>query len=440
MGIGPRHGFAPASEAVSGRFPRLHPCSCPLRVTLRYRSLRTPNDGEPILCAWWSSSAVRVLHVIPSYPPTTAYTGPPTALHRLCRELRGIGIDVRVATTNADGPCRLAVPNSRWIEYEGVPVFYGNRWGGRGDLSPALHACIQEEVQRVDLIHVAAIFSWPILSAARACRSIRKPLVVSPRGSFAAEALAWRAGKKKLFLAFGGQRALEAVTAFHATTPSEAQDIRRLFPRTGVGVVPNGVDVPSDAELAPWRAVANPRTILFLGRLHQHKNVDLLLRAWALVAPKFKDVSLLVAGSGSGKMLEAMKRLVADLGTTRQVSFLGNVQGDEKTRLLAQADVLVLPSKSENFGNVVAEALAHGTPVIASTGTPWRGLGEKGCGWWVRAAEAPLGRALETVLAMDSERRQEMGQSGREWMRREYSWTEVAASMREFYGEVLERS
>jgi glycosyltransferase involved in cell wall biosynthesis len=379
-----------------------------------------------------------VLHVIPSYPPTTTYTGPPASLHRLCRELQTLGVDVRVATTNDNGRAPLNVPVDTWITHDDVPVFYGHRHGRRGDLSTPLHRCIQREAPDADLVHVAPVFSWPTLSAARACRVARRPLIVSPRGSLAPQALQWRSWKKALFMELGGRTALRAVAAFHATTSVEAGDIRILYPEASVEVVPNGVDLPSKAQLSRTSGNGKP-IVLYLGRLHPHKNVDVLIASWALVADRLRDATLVLAGAGTDQFTTELRRLAERSGVAQRVEFAGHVEGDRKTELLASARVLVLPSKSENFGNAVAESLAYGTPVIASTGTPWKEVTTYGCGWWVEANAPSLATAIETACGLDVREAQRMGVAGREWMARDFGWTAVARRMKDFYGNVIAR-
>ena len=108
---------------------------------------------------------------------------------------------------------------------------------------------------------------------------------------------------------------------------------------------------------------------------------------------------------------------------------------DDKRDIFQRTEVLVLPSHSENFGNVVAEALAYGVPVIASRGTPWSRLEEKGCGLWVSNDPKTLAAAIEDISKMPLE---EMGQRGREWMQQEFSWPSIAAAMIETYREMLQ--
>jgi glycosyltransferase involved in cell wall biosynthesis len=380
---------------------------------------------------------MKILHVIDCYPPTRAFTGPPAVVHRLCRELARQGVDVRVVTTNSDGSRKLEVPTNRWTEYEGVPVYYGNRWGWNGQLSPAMRRRIWRDTREADLVHVTFIYSWTLLSAGGACRRHGVPLVISPRGSFAPEAQAWRAWKKRLFMALGGSRTLAMASAFHATTAEEEEHIRALYPGTRVGRVPNGVEFPDDEQLAEWKRGATEDLVLFLGRFHPHKNIDLLIRAWARIADRLPKAFLVLAGPDFEGFETDLRALAQNLGLGKRVRFVGRKDGEDKSVLLARARVLILPSKSENFGNVVVEALAHGTPVITSRGTPWSEAVARGCGWWVEAREDALAAALEGALRAGPQRLSAMGAVGRLWMREAFSWPAVANGMRSFYDTVV---
>lgn len=379
---------------------------------------------------------MRVLHVIPSYPPTTK-TGPPAALHRLCQAMRAMGVDARVATTDDSVSARCGVATGRWTEHEGVPVFYGRRWGWRGDFSPSLHRCIAREAHASDLLHVTAIYSWPLLSAARACRRSHTPYLLSPRGSFAPAALAWRAWKKTLFHRLAGEAALQGAAGFHATMEEEAGHIRAVAPGARVGIVPNGVDLPEEGELARLRAGGRDLSVLFLGRLHPHKNPELLLRAFAGIAQRFPQGRLIFAGPDVAGLGRRIRALSAELGCSDRIQLPGPVYGEAKAALLARARVLVLPSKSENFGNVVAEALAYGTPVITTRGTPWAEVAPRGCGWWVDGEDAALAVALTEALSLADSSVEAMGGRGRQWMVEAFSWASVAGRMANFYEDIL---
>ena len=287
-------------------------------------------------------------------------------------------------------------------------MFYGRRRGWRGDLSPSLDRCIARATPESDLVHVTAVYSWPLLSVARASRRSATPYLLSPRGSFAPAALAWRPWKKQLFGYVGGATALRRVAGFHATSEQEAADIRSQFPGARVAIVPNGTDLPEERELTRLRAHGRDSSVLFLGRLHPHKNPELLLRAWARTARTTPSGNLIFAGPDVTGLATSLKVLASELGCSERVCFTGAVEGEAKASLLAKARVLVLPSKSENFGNVVAEALAHGTPVITTHGTPWAEVVSRGCGWWVDSNEGALRSALEEALNMNGPRLEAM--------------------------------
>jgi glycosyltransferase involved in cell wall biosynthesis len=352
--------------------------------------------------------------------------------------LRASGADVRVITTNRNGSGTLDVAAGRWVEHEGVPVYYGRRIPRTVDLSWGAWRAIAREAGSVDLIHVTAIFSWINLAVAAASRRPRVPVVVSPRGSLDPEALVFSSRKKGWFLRAGGRRALEEAAAFHVTSEMERAHVEAFLPGARIGIVPNGVVVPSSEDLARWTiAPSAEATVLYLGRIHPKKNVIPLVRAWASITARHPTAKLVVAGPDDHGHLAQVERVVAAERLDASVVFAGRVVGDDKNRLLARACCLVLPSQTENFGNVVAESLAHRVPVIASTGTPWGGLRDHDCGWWVEPSVEGLARAIDDALTLGAEARIAKGERGRRWMIEQFSWPKVARAMIDFYDDVV---
>ena len=135
-------------------------------------------------------------------------------------------------------------------------------------------------------------------------------------------------------------------------------------------------------------------------------------------------------------MLEELKEIVAERKLPR-VSFVGVINGHAKYEFLADADIYVLPSDTENFGVTAAEALASGTPVIASQGTPWQGIEREKCGRWVPIGVEPLVMALDELMSTSDEERVAMGARGREWMGRDFSWKGIGAKMKATYEWLL---
>jgi glycosyltransferase involved in cell wall biosynthesis len=352
--------------------------------------------------------------------------------------LRASDLDLRIITTNADGPSTIDGPTGRWIEFEGVPVYRGRRIPGSSHLSWEAWRAVIRESANADLIHVTGIFSWMNLVAAAASRRRGVPVVVSPRGSLDPDALAFSPRKKAWYFRLGGSRALEEAAAFHVTSTMERGYVEALVPGARTGLVPNGVVVPSQGDLERWAlGPAAERTVLYLGRVHPKKNVMALVRAWSSVVARHPAAKLVIAGPDDHGHRAEVEWLIAAERLEPSVRLAGRVTGEDKNKLLARAYCLILPSKTENFGNVVAEALAHRVPVIASTGTPWGGLRDRDCGWWIDPTVDGLARAMDDALALDAETRIAKGERGRRWMIEEFSWAKVAREMTDFYDGVV---
>lgn len=380
---------------------------------------------------------MKVLHVVGSYYPAVSHGGPVAANRALCRSLVSLGVEVRVLTTNANGRGKLSPEFLGWRTLDGYEVFYGNRWLWR-DLSPALMGTLGQQVGRSDVVHVTGTYNWFLPLVVGKSRRLRKPVVVSAHGSLLPEARENRALRKRVFDTMVQGRALRGVSAFHATSEVEALALRVLLPGARVAVVPNGVDVP----IAPPKREDNrPPYLLYLGRLHPYKKVAGLVRAFeAAVKAEPRgtggDWALVIAGEGEPSYRRELERVARECGVSDRVRFQGYVVGDEKSGLLANAGVLVLASKSENFGMSVAEALAHGTPCVVTRTAPWEGLEREGCGCWVDDSGEALAEGMRRLMALSSDERRAMGARGRAWMERDFSWDSVARRLVTLYKEV----
>jgi len=225
---------------------------------------------------------------------------------------------------------------------------------------------------------------------------------------------------------------LAQASCFHATAEQEYEDVRRLGFKQPVAIIPNGIDVPPFAYKKPrdWR------TLLFLGRIHPDKGVDILLNAWAAVMDRFPDWRLLVVGTdtgyGGGGYLDRMKALSAELKLKR-MQFVGALYGEAKLSAYQEAELFILPTHSENFGLTVAEALAAGTPAIVTKGAPWSGLERHRAGWWIDLGIDPLIACLNEAMAQPQDELARRGINGREWMIRDFSWQTIGHRMDQTY-------
>jgi glycosyltransferase involved in cell wall biosynthesis len=369
---------------------------------------------------------VTVLHATPSYAPAYRFGGPIHSLEGLVEGLRGQGADVRVVTTDVAGPdgSRLEVP-SAWTSFRGVPVLYLPAvWF---DATPRTFDTVLREARRADVVHVTGVFNVPSMLALAAALAASRPVVLSPRGALEGAALrSKRASAKRAWLAAHGPL-LRRVRAFHATSEQEARSIRARFPVAEIVVVPNGTTVqPSLPRTFACRVGA-------IGRIHPIKGYDLLIRAVARLAARGLGVELVIGGPVEDEAHHrALQTLARELSVQSRVRFVGELRGREKAELLATLGVLALPSHSENFGNVVVEALAAGIPVVASRATPWAELESERCGRWVENAPDSLAEALGEYL-VDPVRARDAGDRGRALVERRYSWDAVARDMLGLY-------
>lgn len=284
-----------------------------------------------------------------------------------------------------------------------------------------------------DLLHSHSLWRLTNVLPAWAAQCFTKPYVVSPRGTLNPAALRHSRLTKQLFSVLGQRRTLRHAAMLHATSEGEYEDIRKAGLKQPVAIIPNGVDIP---ELIEDHAVFEHRSLLYVGRIHPIKGLELLLHSWSRLAPKHPSWVLRIVGPVDSQYARNMQNKTLTEHVPR-VKFLGELAGRALQKEYQRAEALVLPSISENFGMVVAEALANARPVVTTKGTPWVGLRERHCGWWIDRTEEDLCEALDGLLSSGAVELREMGLTGREWMLESYSWERVAADMSDAYSWVL---
>jgi len=367
---------------------------------------------------------MRLIHTVPSVAKEAS--GPSYSVTRLCATLIERGLHVSLATLD------WAPMSSKLPFLHTFPLGLGPRRLGS---SPAMRSWLSEkaESREVDLFHNHSLWMMPNVYPGQVASKFGIPFVVSPRGVFTEYAMAIGSKVKPPFWRFVQKPALRAVSLFHATAESELVDIRRVGFRQPVAIIPNGIDIPAILPKKP----SVLRKLLFLGRIHPNKGLDMLLPAWKVVENRFEDWQLVVIGTDDIGYLSQMQKLANDLSIKR-IEFGGPLFGHAKWQAYADADIFILPSYSENFGMAVAEALASGIPAIVAKGAPWRGLETQGAGWWIDLGVDPLVACLEEAMAQPSTKLYEMGSRGREWMQSEFSWAEIALRMQATYCWILD--
>jgi glycosyltransferase involved in cell wall biosynthesis len=383
--------------------------------------------------------AVRVLHVSPYFAPAFVYGGPPRSILGLCRGLQAQGIDVQVITTTAAGADRELPPATREpVVYEGVSARYfplaepRRFWN-----APGIRRMLAREIASYDVVHIHGLWHLPGWDAARFARRAGVPYVISPRGMLEPEALAIGRGRKRIALGLIEGRNLRSAACLHATSSREVETLEAANFGPRVVYAPNGIDVDPlrSTDAAPtlrrFAIDGSSPFVLFLGRVHAIKRLDLIADAMARL--RTGGVRVVVAGPDDKGHRSAIAPRFAAAGVS--VTWTGPVEGREKADLLSAASALVMCSDSESFGLSAAEAMAVGTPVVVTRTCPWSEAQEEGAGRWVEQNAASIAAALDEILG-DRALASRMGERGRALIARRYSWPAAAAAVAEAYRSI----
>lgn len=379
--------------------------------------------------------SMRVLHVIPSVAPR--YGGPSAAIFEICRSLAQTGVEVTVASTDADGPGRLPVALERRIDYQGVPaIFFSRQWSEAFKYSRPLARWLRRHVTDFDVVHVHAVFSHASMAAAAASQRAGVPYIVRPLGSLNRWALGHKRLRKFVFWRAGVRSMLHHAQAIHYTSEPEREQAEAcLGPHRGV-VIPLGVAAPARGDFDPHGCDRSPSGpyVLALGRLHPVKGLELLFDVFIeLVRDRFPEWKLKVVGEGEPAYVASLKQRAREQGGENVISFTGWLDGAAKQAVLRGAQLLAMPSQQENFGMAAFEALAWGVPVLVSSQVDLAAdIGAAEAGWIAPLDRRSLTEALANSLGNDAERARR-GRAGQTLVRERFAWPVIAGRLNELY-------
>lgn len=372
---------------------------------------------------------MRVLHVIPSVSERSG--GPATAIVPMCRALREQGIDVLLATTD-DGLKQISTGSI--THYKGVAArFFPVQLGSSFKYSRPLAKWLKTSVQDFDLVHIHAVFNHASVAAASACRQSGVPYVVRPLGTLDPWSMKQKPVRKRIFWTVSGRTMLQRSAAVHYTALGEKTATEEYLGLNDGRVIALGVEVNGStpiknaADDSP--ALAERPYVLTLSRLDPKKGVDVLIDAF--ISLERDDWRLVVAGDGPRDYVARLKK---QAGGSERIVFTGWVEGETKEALLRGASLLALPSRHENFGLSVMEAMARGVPVLV---TPEVNLAREiqaaGAGWAVDLNGLENGLA---VVLNDETERARRGKAAHHFAR-QYSWQRTAAELAALYRQII---
>jgi glycosyltransferase involved in cell wall biosynthesis len=365
---------------------------------------------------------------------------------------------VQAASTMIEGQARaglevhLVAPTTLGAS-ENEPVFTGvtkvryelgkldRLWRGYSKELPTLLASL---VRRVEIIHIHGFWHYSLWAAAREAEQARKPFVISPQGSLEAPALARHSLRKRLYSTFFQRRHLSRAAGWHAVTESEESGVHALGITAPVELIPNAVDtgtIPDGSYSSQidslYPELVGKRIVLFLGRIHPIKGIDLLVQAFGKIAKECPDARLVIAGPiEDSAYWGKVNSLVDTLGVRGRIVATGMVTGDRKWALLRESTVVVQPSHSEIRSLSALEALACGVPVVVTEGCNFPELAETGAGIVVPFDAGTLAEAVIKLLRSPSLRSQ-MGGNGQRLVTDRFSVDNLVQGLNRLYERAL---
>lgn len=351
---------------------------------------------------------MKIIQIVPGL----ALGGPTFSVTMLTRQLMNSGHDVQLYAHDKD-ICGFDDLNIHPFRIQKFP--YNKQLA----YSLSLKTEIKEGSRDADIIQTNSLWQYPNFVINNVPKTSSAKIVIAPRGTLSEYALSLSSRKKKIVLALGQRKALKRAHLLIATCEKEYHDIRKFGLSQPVAVIPNGLELPT------LGTVSKKHNILFLARIHKVKGLDILLDVWEEIIreSQFSDWNLIVAGPTDS---DYAKQMIARASTLKRVSFVGELHGIEKRIIMSESAIYILPTHTENFGISIAEALAHETPVITTTGAPWAGLDEHNCGRWVVLSHENIKDSLREMMKKPLSELYLMGKNGRQWIANDFSWSEIA--------------
>ena len=391
---------------------------------------------------------MRVLHVITAILPASG--GPTSVLRALTAAQLAVGLQVAVCTSDLDNPSNRVL-DAAILRQLLVPEVdfhaFACEWSGPV-ISFAMRRWLRARIADFDLVHIHGLYRFPPTYAAWLARRRGVPVVIRPHGNL--DPFLYRQSSRSVLLKRLWERwfdlpNLHGASAIHYTSEDEREHASFLKLRAPSFVVPNGLDWARFAEL-PQRGAFRARLgigdaplVLFLSRLNFKKGLDLLVPAFAKVRMRYPDAVLAIVGPDNEGYGAKVRGWVAEHGLGDAVRFVDHIEGEQVLQAYVDADVFALPSYTENFGMVVAESLACGTPVVISDQVNIHGeVAAAGAGLVTRCDAGEVAEALCILLA-DAPRRAAMGAAGRDLVQRIWTWDVVARQLTKEYERVIER-
>lgn len=380
---------------------------------------------------------MRIVHVISGIDARSG--GTVAVLAGLTSALSAAGLQVQVVSSyrrNED----LSLADK--LRSQGVDVQTIGPCIGPLSWHPRMRLAITEAFTGADIVHIHAVWEQVQHQAARIAYQKGVPYVITPHGMFDPWSLKQKRLKKRLYLEWRLRQNLNRAAAIHFTSDTErdvSMPVGFLAPTI---MEPNGIDLaefdllpPAGTFRARYPQLGDRPVVLFMSRIHPKKGLDLLIPAFQQAA--LENAMLVIAGPGSKEYLRQLHALVQCSGLESRTLFTGMLSGRDRITALVDADLFVLPSYQENFGIVVIESLAAGTPVVISDQiNTYQQIAAAAVGAVVSTEVASLSKALTSWLN-DTGKRQRASLKAKAFARQHFDWRHISHHWINHYRRVV---
>jgi len=362
---------------------------------------------------------MKLVVVIPYFYPAYIYGGPVFAAYQLCQKVTEYGVNVNVITTNLNGKEKLNVKTNTFTSKYGFNVKYYNNFF-LPFFSYKMIFGLAKDIKDADVVHIQSIYSLSTAFALLHSYLQEKVVFLSPRGSLTPWSFKHRGFIKKLWIKILIKPFHKRIF-WHATSEKEIGDIQHFFPKADIELVSDGVSIEeSEIKSECNKKWQNSFYIACLGRLHKVKGYDIMLKAMPNILKVYSNLKLFIAGMDEGE-LDKLINITKELKIQDNIEFVGQLNSDNKNCFLKHAQCLVMPSHTENFGLVAAEALFQNTPVIASKNTPWEVLETEQAGFHIINTPRAISQAVITLL-----KNVELYKKNTDHVVKQFSWSKIA--------------
>ncbi|MGI4830214.1 MAG: glycosyltransferase [Janthinobacterium lividum] len=360
------------------------------------------------------------------------YGGLSTAVPRSGMAAMGTGlVDVSLAA--------FCVPEEHIAPpgYDGEHLSFWPAARGPWLTSSSLRRRFSTLIRAFDGVHIHGLWEASTAMASRTARSTGRPYIVSAHGMLEPWALANKRLKKLLYAGLVERNVVAHAACLHALTYAEAEQYRAFGARAPIAVIPNAVAVPPDLSsrlfFSAYPQLSGHRLVLFLGRLHPKKGLDLLAKAWSHISHSHPDAHLVLAGPDAEGTADRFGAVLEAAKLANTVTFTGMLDESMKWSALAAAECFVLPSFSEGLSMGVLEAMGAGVPVIVTRNCNMPEVLDVDAGWVIAPDAAELQQALEAMLGAEPQENRAKGAHGARLITNRYNARHVAQQTAEVY-------